>query len=91
MLEGRECPSLFLADGGSELEGLDDEDWRAALTWGARARGSPDLMSWVFFKIAIQYLIVDVKLENQNTPSKGGASRPRDKVWTRSSTPGVIT
>ena len=44
MLEGRERPSLFLADGGSELEGLDDEDWRAALTWGARARGSPDLM-----------------------------------------------
>ena len=54
MLEGRERPSLFLKAGGSELEGLDDEDWRAALTWGARARGSPDLMSWVFFKIAIQ-------------------------------------
>ena len=56
MLEGRERPSLFLADGGSELEGLDDEDWRAALNWGARARGSPDLMCWggaFFFKIAI--------------------------------------
>ena len=50
MLEGRERPSLFLADGGSELEGLDDEDWRAALNWGARARGSPDLMfGWELF------------------------------------------
>ena len=44
ILEGRERPSLFLADGGSELDGLDDEDWRAALNWGARARGSPGLM-----------------------------------------------
>ena len=59
MLEGRERPSLFLADGGSELEGLDDEDWRAALTWGARARGSPDLMCWggAFFQRC--YLIVN--------------------------------
>ena len=56
MLEGRERASLFLADGGSELEGLDDEDWRADLNCGARARGSPDLMCWggaFFFKIAI--------------------------------------
>ena len=59
MLEGRERPSLFLADGGSELEGLDDEEWRAALNWGARARGSPDLMFGVEIFLQNCYLIVN--------------------------------
>ena len=43
VVKGRRPPSLFLAGGGSELEGLEDEDGREALNWGARALGSPDL------------------------------------------------
>ena len=43
VFKGRRPPSLFLAGGGSELEGLEDEDGRVALSWVARALGSPDL------------------------------------------------
>ena len=43
VVKGRRPPSLFLAGGGSELEGLEDEDGREALSWGARALGRPDL------------------------------------------------
>ena len=43
LLKGLRPPSLFLAGGGSELEGLEEEDGRAALSWEARALGSPDL------------------------------------------------
>ena len=43
VFKGRSPPSLFLAGGGSELEGLEDEDGRVALSWVARALGSPDL------------------------------------------------
>ena len=43
VVKGLRPPSLFLAGGGSELEGLEDEDGREALNWGARALGRPDL------------------------------------------------
>ena len=43
LLKGRRPPSLFLAGGGSELEGLEEEDGRVALSWAARALGRPDL------------------------------------------------
>ena len=43
VFKGRTPPSLFLPGGGSELEGLEDEDGRVDLSCGARALGSPDL------------------------------------------------
>ena len=43
LVKGLRPPSLFLAGGGSELEGLEDEDGREALSWVVRALGRPDL------------------------------------------------
>ena len=43
LVKGLRPPSLFLAGGGSELEGLEDEDGREALNWEVRALGRPDL------------------------------------------------
>ena len=43
LVKGLRPPSLFLAGGGSELEGLEDEDGREALNWVVRALGRPDL------------------------------------------------
>ena len=43
LVKGLRPPSLFLAGGGSELEGLEDEDGRDALNWVVRALGRPDL------------------------------------------------
>ena len=53
VFKGRRPPSLFLVGGGSELEGLEDEDGRVALSWVARALGSPDLK----FKTAKKILL----------------------------------
>ena len=94
LFKGRRPPSLFLAGGGSELEGLEEEDGRAARSWGARALGSPDLKFETEEekeKNTFSYWTLRRK-EEEHWPAEGWTSWARClEVWTRTSASWAIS